>query len=114
MPSRLANLTILMLLGATCLAHAQDVGDVPMGEIGDPQAGFEYAHSVCRACHAVSQEPSPVPTAPRFRDIANTPGMTPTAIRVWLQSASHPSMPNIVIEGQQLRNLTAYILSLKD
>jgi hypothetical protein len=105
---------MLALLAAVVPAGAQDVGDVPVGEIGDPQAGFEYAHSVCRACHAVSQEPSPVPAAPRFRDIANTPGMTATAIRVWLQGASHPTMPNIVIQGQELRNLTAYILSLKD
>jgi hypothetical protein len=111
---RLQHILGVLMIFAALPASAQDVGEVPVGEIGDPQAGFEYAHSVCRACHAVSQEPSPVPTAPRFRDIANTPGMTPTAIRVWLQGASHPSMPNIVIEGQQLRNLTAYILSLKD
>ena len=45
---------------------------------------------------------------------ANTPGMTPTALKVWLQNANHPTMPNIMIRGQELRNLTAYILSLKD
>ena len=50
----------------------------------------------------------------RFKDVANTPGMTATAIRVWLQGASHPTMPNFVIEGRELRNLTAYMLSLKD
>jgi hypothetical protein len=33
---------------------------------------------------------------------------------VWLQNANHPTMPNIVVEGQDLRNLTAYVLSLKD
>jgi mono/diheme cytochrome c family protein len=114
MPSRLVAFAMFVLLAVAGPAGAQDVGDVPVGEIGDPQAGFEYAHSVCAACHAISQEPSPIPTAPRFRDIANTQGMTATAIRVWLQSASHPTMPNIVIEGQELRNLTAYILSLKD
>ena len=40
--------------------------------------------------------------------------MTPTALKVWLQNANHPTMPNIMIRGQELRNLTAYILSLKD
>ena len=95
-------------------AKAQDIGDVPMGEIGDPQAGFEYAHEVCAGCHAISQERSPNSNAPRFKDVANTPGMTPTAIKVWLQNANHPTMPNIMIKGQDLRNLTAYILSLKD
>ena len=105
---------IVALLLASSQVRAQDVGDVPVGEIGDPQKGFEYAHAVCARCHAISQEPSPDPNATRFRDVANTPGMTPTAIRVWLQSADHPTMPNIVIEGQDLRDLTAYILSLKD
>jgi mono/diheme cytochrome c family protein len=114
------QLRLAVLLGAALLAAAggiaaaQNVGDVPMGEIGDPQAGFDYARANCAGCHALSQEPTPNPKAPRFRDVANTPGMTPTAIRVWLQNANHPTMPNIVIEGQNLRDLTAYILSLKD
>ena len=55
-----------------------------------------------------------MPTAPRFKDVANTPGMTPTALIVWLQGAQHPTMPNLVIRGQELRNVAAYILSLKD
>ena len=42
-------------LGLATLAQARH-GSVPMGEIGDPQAGFEYAHAVCAACHAISQE----------------------------------------------------------
>ena len=49
-----------IVLGLATLAQAQDVGDVPMGEIGDPQAGFEYAHAVCAACHAISQENTPI------------------------------------------------------
>lgn len=103
----------VLLIGAGAVAEAQDVGDVPMGEIGDPQTGFEYAHANCAGCHAISQEVAPNPKAPRFKDVANIAGMTPTAIRVWLQSSHHPTMPNIVIEGQELRNLTAYILSLE-
>ena len=107
-------LSLAMMLSAVAVAKAQDVGNVPMGEIGDPQAGFEYAHATCAACHAISEEKSPDPKAPRFKDVANTPGMTPTAIKVWLQGAIHPTMPNIMIKGQELRNLTAYMLSLKD
>ena len=107
-------LSLAMMLSAVAVAEAQDVGDVPMGEIGDPQAGFDYAHATCAACHAISEEKSPVPNAPRFKDVANTPGMTPTALIVWLQGAQHPTMPNLVIRGQELRNVAAYILSLKD
>lgn len=107
-------LSSAMMLSAIAVAEAQDVGDVPMGEIGNPQAGFEYAHATCAACHAISEEKSPVPNAPRFKDVANTPGMTPTALIVWLQGAQHATMPNLVIRGQELRNVAAYILSLKD
>jgi mono/diheme cytochrome c family protein len=114
-PLRLtALLAASWLATAGGAAMAQDVGDVPIGEIGDPQAGFDYARANCAGCHALSQEPAPNPKAPRFRDVANTPGMTATAVRVWLQNANHPTMPNIVVEGQDLRNLTAYVLSLKD
>ena len=107
-------LSLAMVLSSIAVAEAQDVGDVPMGEIGDPQAGFDYAHATCAACHAISEEKSPVATAPRFKDVADTPGMTPTALMVWLQNAQHPTMPNLMIKGQELRNVAAYILSLKD
>ena len=105
-------LSLVMLISS--VVEAQDVGDLPMGEIGDPQAGFEYAHATCAPCHAISEEKSPNPKAPRFKDVANTRGMTATALIVWLQSANHPTMPNIMVRGQELRNVAAYILSLKD
>ena len=89
-------LSLMMCLGGLFAAQAQDVGDVP---IGDPQAGFEYAHSTCAGCHAVGEEQSPNRNAPRFKDVAKTPGMTPTALMVWLQRANHPTMPNIIIRG---------------
>jgi hypothetical protein len=41
-------LSLVMLLSAITVAPAQDVGDVPMGEVGDPQAGFEYAHATAQ------------------------------------------------------------------
>jgi hypothetical protein len=47
-----------------------------------------------------------------FEDIANTPGVTEAALYVWLTS-SHPTMPDIVLEKEDLRNVVAYILSLK-
>jgi hypothetical protein len=34
-------------------------------------------------------------------------------LRVWL-SSSHPTMPNIVVEPQDMDNVIAYILTLKD
>ena len=57
----------------------------------------------------------PIPTfvATPFKDVANNPGMTGTALAVWLQT-SHPTMPNFILEKQDMLNVVAYILSLKD
>src|SRR6516225_5541275 len=46
----------------------------------------------CKACHMVDSELRPpriFEIGPAFRDIANTPGMTATAIRVFLTSSHH-------------------------
>jgi mono/diheme cytochrome c family protein len=91
-------------------------------DVGDPDAGYEVATQICAACHAIlpgegrSPNPPPLPFeagAPLpFEDIANTPGVTSTALFAWM-GTSHPSMPNFVLEHDELRNIVAYILSLK-
>jgi len=50
----------------------------------------------CATCHSISEEKSPLPQAPRFRHVADTTGMTATALQVWMQT-SHPTMPNIIV-----------------
>jgi mono/diheme cytochrome c family protein len=92
------------VLGAASALAAEDVGD--------PQAGFEYAQRVCSGCHGISAETSRVPKATRFREVADRPGMTGTALRVWIETY-HPTMPNIVVDKQDMLNVIAYILSLK-
>ena len=83
-------------------------------QTGDPEAGGAYAQTVCAQCHTINgAEPSPEPTAPPFEVVANTPGMMGTALAVWL-TTSHPTMPNIVLEPQDLDNVIAFILTLKD
>ena len=47
-----------------------------------------------------------------FEDIANTPGITETALFAWM-TTSHPTMPNIVLEKKELTDVVSYILSLK-
>ena len=47
-----------------------------------------------------------------FAEIANVPGMTATALQVALQSP-HKTMPNLMLEHDELRNLIAYFLTLK-
>lgn len=93
------------LLGSCFAANAQDA---------DIEAGAAYAEQVCAACHAVlaNEQYSPLPQAPTFQSVADTPGMTELALSVWLQS-SHPTMPNIILTPDELRNVVAYIRSLK-
>ncbi len=77
--------------------------------------GYSYAEKACAGCHAVSvgQVRSPHPKAPTFEVIANTPGMTPMALNVWLHSSPHRDMPNVRVEADQLDALAEYLYSLK-
>ena len=98
------TLAAAALLALNTAALAQDA---------DLEAGAAYATKVCAACHAVlpDEQVSPLPQAPTFQSVADTPGMTEMALTVWLQS-SHPTMPNIVLEPDDMRNVVAYIRSL--
>ena len=83
--------------------------------IGDVHRGLAYAQKFCAECHDVlrSDAASPSRLAPPFEKIANTPGMSVTALTVWSRT-SHPTMPNFVIEPNNMDDLIAYILTLKD
>ena len=84
-------------------------------ELSDPHKGREFAQRVCAECHAVLPEDktSPNADAPTFKTIANTRGMSRTAIIVWFQSP-HQKMPHLVLEADDLDNVIAYIHSLRD
>ena len=80
---------------------------------GDAANGRAIAERVCGECHSVDgKSPSPHPQAPTFVVVANSPGRTPTSLRVWFQSP-HRSMPDFNLGEQGSEDLVAYILSLK-
>lgn len=83
-------------------------------EIGDRVLGLAYARRACASCHNVlgTDARSPNAKAPSFKAIAQTPGMTVTALTVWSRT-THATMPNLVIAPDDMDNLIAYILSLK-
>jgi mono/diheme cytochrome c family protein len=84
-------------------------------QIDRAKRGLFVARQVCAQCHAVEKRSrrSPDAAAPRFEDIANSPGMTATAISVALQTTPHRTMPNVRMNRDELSNLVTYILSLK-
>ncbi len=84
-------------------------------EFGDAEAGREFAREVCATCHAVEggDATSPHSAAPTFRAIAEVPGMTATAITVILRTP-HRQMPDLILTPEEVRDVAAYILTLKN
>src|SRR6516165_7517524 len=105
--ARLAMIAVAALTATTFNANAQD---------GDGAAGRIFAREACITCHVVepgNASPRVVAIGPDFRDIANTKGMTATALRVFL-TTSHPKMPNLILAPEQIADVSAYILSLRE
>ena len=102
-----ASVWCVMVVAGANLAAGQ--------EFGEASAGYDYASQICSGCHAVQRGivASPNEKAPPFEAVANTPGMTETALRVWFQTP-HPTMPNLRMTARQKDDVIAYILSLKE
>jgi mono/diheme cytochrome c family protein len=93
-----------LALGVTAAA-AQPAGDAEKGRV--------FASEACASCHRI--EPGvrwPLGDAPTFQTIADTRGMTGTALTVWFQT-SHPTMPNLILTAAEKADVIAYILSLR-
>jgi mono/diheme cytochrome c family protein len=103
---RIIFIASIALVSLTPVAVCQDAGDA--------RKGATYARKVCAECHAISDEQtsSPSSKAPSFSAVANAPGMTATALIVWFRTP-HPTMPNLIIEPQNQKDLAAYIMSLR-
>ena len=102
----------LMILAGMAIT----VGDLEAQDVGNPNQGLRLAHTLCAECHLVDKLPgeqSPNLIAPSFEHIANTPGMNSAALTAALRT-SHESMPNIIIKGNDLSDVIAYILSLNE
>jgi mono/diheme cytochrome c family protein len=83
-------------------------------ELGSEGLGKAFAAKACAECHDI--EPggslSPNPESPSFQEVADSIGMSPRALAVWLRS-SHPTMPDIILSDEDTDNVIAYIMSLK-
>jgi cytochrome c2 len=86
---------ILTFVSVFALAAANAFAQMP----GDPENGRAFALEVCTPCHVVAENqlsPRRLATAPDFRAIAKTRGMTETSLHAFL-STPHPSMPNLIL-----------------
>jgi mono/diheme cytochrome c family protein len=97
-----------LLAAAAAPARAQEVP-------ADPANGLALAEQLCRNCHLVRPEQrGPVPDdVPSFMAVAGRPGVTQSRLEAALIHPPHPMMPNPPLSQQQIRDVAAYILSLK-
>ena len=105
-----ANLFVSVISAFGCFTLAS----ADAATLGDPKAGRAYAQTHCVSCHSIAPDgnTSPVNGATPFQRIADTGGMTRTALFVFFRSP-HPTMPNLVVRGDDVDNIIGYILSLK-
>jgi len=107
---RLASVLALLLAAAPALAQPSAQAPTETNEV---RQGRALAVRVCSICHGIRLgQPSTAAGAPNFYTVAMTPGMTALALRVALQRPHH-SMPDLALTNDELRNVTAYILSLR-
>jgi mono/diheme cytochrome c family protein len=88
-------------------------GPVPVQP--NPEHGKELAERLCTNCHLVgaAQQQHANVDVPSFHEIANQSGQTAGAIMAHIVLPKHP-MPQIPLEKNEMADLAAYILSLRD
>ena len=99
--------------GLLLCAAAASAQDIP----GNAAAGKRFSMGVCAECHmvAVGQSGLYRSDAPPFPDIANLPSTTVLSLRVFLQTPhAKRSMPDLVLTEDQMDDVIAYILSLRN
>ena len=103
---------LILLVAAIVFTYA--AGPLAAEELGNAQRGLAYAQANCVGCHAILRDDpnSPNPDSPAFKAVADTPGITRTALSVFFRSP-HPTMPNLIIAPEDADDLIAYIMSLK-
>jgi mono/diheme cytochrome c family protein len=82
-------------------------------EASDPAAGAALARTWCSGCHVVDPQQSRATDAvPSFAAIAAAPASTSASLHEFL-AMPHAPMPDLKLSGQQIDNVVAYILSLR-
>lgn len=80
----------------------------------DPGKGRAVAETLCAGCHLIERQTGGAVTAdvPSFTAIANKDGQTMEAMagRIVIP---HPPMPAIALSREEIRNVVAYIMTLR-
>jgi mono/diheme cytochrome c family protein len=82
--------------------------------VPDAAAGLQTARTLCAACHLIGEPPNaatPV-DVPSFASVANRPEQSAERLSNWLIQP-HTPMPNLHLTRKEIRDLSAYILTLR-
>jgi cytochrome c len=105
-------IVILLALAAFLLIRVRSAAGATPAETSALE-GHRLAQAWCEGCHLIEPHAVGFPSfAPSFEAVANSPGITPLALKVFFRT-SHKDMPNLVITPAQADALASYILSLK-
>lgn len=103
----------LLMIGAILQVRASPAINAVTSPI-DVAEGDRLAHTLCVNCHVVDSRSPVIRTdqVPSFSWVAQQPGLTQQYITNWL-STSHERMPDFTLSREEIRQLSAYIMSLK-
>jgi mono/diheme cytochrome c family protein len=106
------SIMFLLLNAGTVLQTKADTIAIPSPF--DVMEGDRIAHTLCINCHVVDTHSPVIRTdrVPSFSWIAHQKGLAPTTLPVWL-STSHERMPDFNLTRDEIREVSAYILSLR-
>lgn len=103
------NVLGIMTVAVLVLGSGQTVAQQ---EPGNAAAGRRLASDQCTACHAADRPAGPGDRASSFTEIARMPSTTSLSLRAFLLM-SHPSMPNYKLTPEEVDDVVAYILTLR-
>ena len=81
----------------------------------DAAAGLQVARKLCVSCHLIGEPSTNAATpadVPSFPSVANRPDQSVDKLTTWLIQP-HTPMPNLHLTRKEVRDLAAYILSLR-
>jgi len=120
---RINDLAVLTAVVAS-IAWTGPVEAQTAAVVGQAAAGRALAVQACTGCHVVSADQpfkpewTGTPHAPDFKDIANRPNLSAAALRHHLAVLpavpKTPGMANPVLSDDQLRDIVAYIIGLRE
>lgn len=106
-----AGVRLAVLLNTTLTKQPATASAAPMKQFA--ASGQAIAAAMCNVCHVIDTSAGsgpPQTTAPDFSAIASTRGMSEAVLRSFL-TGPHPTMPQMRLSEDQLRDVIAYIMS---